>query len=1384
MLHTQITPIVRNATYYRHGLKFYYFLKANDHSNSLLQSEIIDHDDIILAIDAPSKSNPNSKNYTLIKGHKLVDFFTLYLTVIPEEEHNFYEIIHHSPQKPHFDIDCDLTQDTMYLVHDADLALNLLTDAIHQVLSEFHVASQMQLPYNPDTQLLVYDSHGSDKRSYHVIINGVSHANKQEAKGFYDRIMSLIIGKYNPLVNIDSAVYGDNQAFRLIGSTKLNKGRYKRLRSDLSGKNITSDCHFDDFYANFVSFTHGCVQLPSFVTSGYYNTQNKQYNSRILNGVEEDAIMNVFSNWDISLKGRHGPKYYPSAKMSTYYKRAISSPDGIISLFRIKPGKCPCHPHTATDPHKGVGAFLTVDWNNNVYFHCHSTSHGKAPGLWIGQINSTPLLTDEGTHNINTDSAVSIPSINEDDEDNEDAGFMFGDYYVPPPNKGNNNTTNYDKSDSSQVLTQQSSAAAINLYTNEVQLSAAAKQQFLANKDNLVYFIRNHTTSALGEEIKLYEFIQKYQDYLTVNGLILNYKSDVNRLISRDISSINPYMGTRRKQTKGLQYQAIVGYKFINLEFMNTKLDIQPIVDPCRMTSLIQSTVTPASVAHNNWTEKYAGYSYRKLRGPHLLDNNERIPDINIITGNAPQYLQILKSVCGSGKTELISAVLETADSFLNVSGRISLVNKQLEDYKHIPGYKSYNDDDLKNKQTIRGEKKLGITIDSLYKPVGKYEYLILDEYSYTQDQLVRFAHKKDRNVDALIERIKVTPKVIVADAFIEDTTLSVLRKIRPDIVVYENNYPKHSDKTVSVVTEDKSIIYHMILTDINNRINIMIPIGSLEDAEALVAYIQQKSQSTIKVYRGLEEPTSTEINFYKIKIYSGNDRPDGDPVREWLKYNAIIYTSVIQAGNSFTERHFSRTYGIFTPRSFGPQSSAQMILRSRTTQEIILYVQPGGVSKYPDYIRTPADLRKYIANEMRSGRMDTPEGIKMSYVDGTIDLDHPYTDMYVDVEYREMIGKRYYLPKLLQLLKSQGMRFGNEINVDNYINRLKIDKKSFKTLSKNIKGNIKVIKDTKRWNACVSVSKKPDITHIEAGILQAKAVRTPEDEEMLEKYNIKMRYHLETVTPSDIWTYRDKRVKDSYTNVLLCKELSGVMDEATKIEKMKEVASLMEAIEYPAVSINTIGCQYIDNSNIINPISIIKNLQNTLASVSIDDDELLDLYRRLNYTLTNVKDNINITNMNKIRYLLEQLQETLTGLTYDHVWVLNVQEININRLLNLLNDVIITPLPKVSSINNKSQDEPHITNRIGVTYKMKKYKRIMHSINILRIYGFNEWLRTPEWVSRNNLGGGIPYPIMRITAAEFKRKTKEVYDYMKFIKNNKDTTFDKLPDKIGRAHV
>lgn len=85
------------------------------------------------------------------------------------------------------------------------------------------------VPYSRENNLLLYTSSDDQKQSYHVLINGLYHSNWQHAKAFYNLIMSRIKIKPEYRKCIDAAVYNQNQAFRMIESSKLNQCRWKRI---------------------------------------------------------------------------------------------------------------------------------------------------------------------------------------------------------------------------------------------------------------------------------------------------------------------------------------------------------------------------------------------------------------------------------------------------------------------------------------------------------------------------------------------------------------------------------------------------------------------------------------------------------------------------------------------------------------------------------------------------------------------------------------------------------------------------------------------------------------------------------------------------------------------------------------------------------------------------------------------------------------------------------------------------------------------------------------------------------------------------------------------------------------------------------------------------
>lgn len=141
------------------------------------------------------------------------DILQRWLTRIPKQYQHFYELIMgENRQKPHFDIDIS----DMKIDHQS--ILKLVVDSISDNIGK------MGYVLNSDN-ILVFTSHGREKHSYHVIIDGFYHKNNKEAKEFYFRVchnLPLIKSKY-----VDRAVYSSKQNFRLLGSSKEGSSRYK-----------------------------------------------------------------------------------------------------------------------------------------------------------------------------------------------------------------------------------------------------------------------------------------------------------------------------------------------------------------------------------------------------------------------------------------------------------------------------------------------------------------------------------------------------------------------------------------------------------------------------------------------------------------------------------------------------------------------------------------------------------------------------------------------------------------------------------------------------------------------------------------------------------------------------------------------------------------------------------------------------------------------------------------------------------------------------------------------------------------------------------------------------------------------------------------------------
>jgi predicted GIY-YIG superfamily endonuclease len=540
--------------------------------------------------------------------------------------------------------------------------------------------------------------------------------------------------------------------------------------------------------------------------------------------------------------------------------------------------------------------------------------------------------------------------------------------------------------------------------------------------EQLRAFLNAHLILAPGNILPKSSIESAYRTYCKRFNLVYPYNLIEPKGLSRDLRIIDERLKPERKganrELSVLDFQ-LVGIKESQNRSFNPK----------------KKKIYNLYIDIRNW---YNNLQYRKLFGSHIVESTRSMPSIQSLILDMITFILFYKAPCGLGKTELIKIYLDLMPanaSVLCICGRILLSQKQVEDFKSI-GMESYQH----HNGIIKNVHRLAVTIDSLYWVRGRYDYIILDEVSYTLNQLVIFSKEKERNVNALIERIYATPRIIVADAYLANTTINIFRLLRHnnEIIIYENNFPIHSDKTVFVYTKE-TIWFDALYRDIKEGKKLIICCGVKDKVAKLLERELSKLCRTI--------------------CYTSDSVILGDPTTEWDQYDAVIFTSVIEAGNCFTKLHFDKVYGNFTTQSFGPESAAQMVFRARQTHtgHINLVVkQANWNNRIPDNIKTYEQAREYFINLSKDSENNIFDFLTVSVLENDINSNHPYIDIYTDVKFRENMGKRYYLHHVLKLLKYNGVQWGEYIDEPRYQEILKISTTEFKSLMVEIKNSLK----------------------------------------------------------------------------------------------------------------------------------------------------------------------------------------------------------------------------------------------------------------------------------------------------------------------------------------
>lgn len=335
------------------------------------------------------------------------EFYSYQLNFIPRRRCFFEYVLGRFPQKPHFDIDIDRLKEEITITDAQILGENVKDELITSIITVLkHVNIEIKLEDN----ILVLPSHSDNKRSYHVIINGLCHDSNIEAKAFYFKCLDYVQEKYRKYIDI--AVYSEKQQFRILGSQKILSNRPKIFLQKWSYKGkdvyhkypqltlVTEDGKLlYELESSLVSHTVNCKFLPSFISE----TSKKEYfNSEI---TEEDALESI---------KMYANKIHIAYDSSRFPFRIESIKENFILLK--KNGRTACI--ICSRYHEHENPFISISGpEKTVIFSCRRSK----TLLYLGKLNPEDNLCNELIDSIisefsNTNSDTTEEDLKELDE--------------------------------------------------------------------------------------------------------------------------------------------------------------------------------------------------------------------------------------------------------------------------------------------------------------------------------------------------------------------------------------------------------------------------------------------------------------------------------------------------------------------------------------------------------------------------------------------------------------------------------------------------------------------------------------------------------------------------------------------------------------------------------------------------------------------------------------------------------------------------------------------------------------------------------------------------------------------------------------------------------
>lgn len=375
-------------------MKWYTHLNKEDGDNSLLDYEVPETKTLIVCRELQYRN--------FAKFRDIFSFCSFLQNEVKITHRCYHECIFgYLPQKLYFDLDIPLkinnspsefvpvlggfrqSEEIWGLSEDdSEYAMLTLINSIIKICPSIKLED-----------IMIFNSHGPSKRSYHIVVDNWYVPNARSNKYFFSKVMEIYPENLKRCV--DHGLYKNVQSFRIYGCHKWNSTRIKTLDSNSKWQHCFNDEIITDRHLEFLILFNSLITNCSYcnILPITVPIEQKIYETF---QISDDNVINILNMCATN-------ESLDSYECQEFPYRVLEVNDNLISLGRNTPTYCKMCKRT----HEHENPFIYIDRNGSVYFDCRRNEHKQK--IKIGEIKVNIPVKEETKEEIEELEECQIP---------------------------------------------------------------------------------------------------------------------------------------------------------------------------------------------------------------------------------------------------------------------------------------------------------------------------------------------------------------------------------------------------------------------------------------------------------------------------------------------------------------------------------------------------------------------------------------------------------------------------------------------------------------------------------------------------------------------------------------------------------------------------------------------------------------------------------------------------------------------------------------------------------------------------------------------------------------------------------------------------------------